>query len=197
MILRRKQTGISWIVVFLGNPGPKYDGTRHNAGFMTADAFERKNGVKIGKLRFQSKTASCRIGDEQVLLLKPLTYMNLSGSAVREAAAFYKVPTERILVVSDDISLPVGKLRVRRSGSAGGHNGLKDIIAKCGGDGFPRIKLGVGAPPNPEYEMIDWVLSAFRGKDAEEIQKAAERAAEAIEAVITSGVDSAMNKFNG
>ena len=197
MFLRRKQTGVSWIVVFLGNPGEKYEGTRHNAGFMTADAFALRNHVKIGKLRFHAMTGECRIGDEKVLLMKPLTYMNLSGDAVREAAAFYKTPMERILVVSDDVALPVGKIRVRRSGSAGGHNGLKDIIAKCGGEEFPRVKLGVGAPPNPEYEMIDWVLSRFRGKDLEEMEDAAERAARAVEAVILNGVDAAMNEYNG
>ena len=180
----------------MGNPGTKYEQTRHNAGYMAAAAFEKLNSVKINKLRFHSMTGTCRISGEKVFLMKPLTYMNLSGNAVHEAAAFYKIPTERILVISDDISLPIGKLRVRRSGSAGGHNGLKDIIAKCGSDDFPRIKMGVGSPPNPEYDVADWVLSTLKGSDAEEMRKSADRAARAIEAVIKYGVDEAMNEYN-
>jgi len=183
--------------VFLGNPGARYEGTRHNAGFMAADAFAEKHGARIDRLRFHGLTGTCAVGEEKVLLLKPQTFMNLSGDAAHEAMAFYKVPTERLLVVSDDVALPVGKIRVRRSGSAGGHNGLRDIIAKCGGEGFPRVKLGTGSPPNPEYDMADWVLSAFRGKDAEDIAAAVQRAADAVETVIIKGVDFAMNEYNG
>ena len=192
-MLFRNPGKYGWIVVFLGNPGPKYAMTRHNAGFITADAFMKKHGVKIDRLKFHALTGEVKIGTERVFLMKPQTYMNSSGTAVSEAMRFYKVPLEHVLVVSDDVSLDLGRLRIRRSGSAGGHNGLKDIIAKCGGDGFPRVKLGVGIP---EYELIDWVLSSFRDKDAEEILKAAERAADAIDAVITEGVDRAMNEFN-
>ena len=181
----------------MGNPGVKYERTRHNAGFMTADAFCRKNGLKINKLRFHALTGTCQIGEEKVFLMKPQTYMNLSGTAVGEAAAFYKIPMEHILVVSDDVSLPIGRLRIRRSGSAGGHNGLKDIIATCGGDGFPRIKVGVGAPPHPDYDMADWVLSPFKGRDVEDMEKATERASCAIEVIINDGVDAAMNEYNG
>ena len=193
----KKNTGISWIVVFLGNPGPKYAMTRHNAGFMAAEAFARRNGVRIDRLRFHALTGVCRLGEEQLLLMEPQTFMNLSGTAAAEAMKFYKLPLERLLVVSDDVSLPIGRLRVRRSGSAGGHNGLKDIIAKCGGEGFPRIKIGVGSPPTPEYDMADWVLSVFRNADAEAITQAADRAAQAVEALVTQGVDKAMNLFNG
>ena len=188
--------GPAWLVVFLGNPGPKYEGTRHNAGFMTADALCKKKNIAINKARFQALTAQADLGGERVLLMKPQTYMNLSGQAVSQAARFYKIPPERVLVVSDDVSLPVGKLRIRTKGSAGGHNGLKNIIALLGTEEFPRIRLGVGAPPHPEYEMMDWVLSAFRDQDAEDMAKASQRAAEAVECYIEKGPDKAMNQYN-
>ena len=187
---------ISWIVVFLGNPGPKYEGTRHNVGFMTADAFEKKHDVKINKLKFHALTASCNIGSQTVLLMKPQTYMNLSGNAAREAMNFYKIPTDHILVVSDDLSMSTGKIRIRRSGSAGGHNGLKDIIAKCGSDGFPRIKVGVGSPPHPDFDIVDWVLGTFKNQDAEIMAEAVSKAADAIETLITDGIEKAMAKYN-
>ena len=192
----RRPSGISWLVVFLGNPGPKYAGTRHNAGFLTADAAEHLYHVSINRSRFKALTASCEIGGENVLLMKPQTYMNLSGDAVGQAASFYKIPADHVLVVSDDMSLPVGKIRIRPKGSSGGHNGLKSIIAALGSEEFPRIRLGVGAPPHPEYDVKDWVLSVFRDKDAEEISDAAQRAAKAIEAYIASGPDKAMSQFN-
>lgn len=188
-----KQGQYSWIVVFLGNPGPKYNMTRHNAGFMTCEQYEKKHGVRVDRAKFHALVGDCVIGDEKVLLMKPQTFMNSSGTAVHEAMSFYKVPLDHVLVISDDVTLPVGKLRIRRSGSAGGHNGLKDIIAKCGGEGFPRIKLGVGIP---EYDLIDWVLSTFKNQDAVDIEAAAGRAADAIEAVITQGVDRAQNMYN-
>ena len=188
--------GPTWIVAFLGNPGLKYEGTRHNAGFMTADALCRQKKLDINKARFRALTALCEIGGEKVLLMKPQTYMNLSGEAISQAARFYKIPPEHILVVSDEVSLPVGKLRIRAKGSAGGHNGLKNIISLLGTDSFPRIRLGVGAPPRPEYEMMDWVLSVFRDQDAEEMAKAAQRAAEAVVCYIEKGPDRAMNLFN-
>lgn len=191
-----KKPSVSYIVVFLGNPGAKYENTRHNIGFMTANVIEKKENIKINKLKYKALTAVCQIGDEKVLLMKPQTYMNLSGDAVRQAASFYKIPTDRIIVVSDDISMPVGKLRIRRSGSAGGHNGLKDIIAKCGGDGFPRIKVGVGSPPNPEYDVADWVLGTFKNQDAVDIKAATEKAADAVEVIIASGIDKAMSMYN-
>ena len=187
---------VSWLIVFLGNPGPKYECTRHNAGFMTADAMAKKLGVSINKLRFKALTVSAEINGEKVLLMKPQTFMNLSGEAVGEAARFYKVPPEHVIVVSDEVSLPLGKLRVRPKGSAGGHNGLKSIIAHLGSDAFPRIRLGVGAPPHPDYDMADWVLSVFRNQDLEDMLSASDRAAEAVITYITDGPERAMNRFN-
>jgi len=187
---------VSWLVVFLGNPGPKYECTRHNAGFMAGDALAKKLGVSINKLRFKALTAPAEINGEKVLLMKPQTFMNLSGEAVGEAARFYKVPPEHVIVVSDEISLPLGKLRVRPKGSAGGHNGLKSIIAHLGSDAFPRVRLGVGAPPHPDYDMADWVLSVFRNQDLEDMLAAADRAGEAVISYITDGPERAMNRFN-
>ena len=192
----KKSVGVSWIVVFLGNPGDKYRGTRHNAGFMTAAKCERAEDVRINKLRFKALTGQVHVGGESVLLMMPQTYMNLSGEAVQQAAKFYKVPPERVVVVSDDISLPVGKLRIRSKGSAGGHNGLKSIIGCLGSDCFPRVKIGVGQPPHPDYDMADWVLGSFRGQDAETMDQAAERAWEAVKTLIVQGTDKAMNKYN-
>lgn len=195
-MLFKKTGGVSWLIVFLGNPGPRYEMTRHNAGFMAADAMAKEMNLSINKSRFKALTASCRIGEESVLLMKPQTFMNLSGDAVSQAAKFYKIPPERVIVVSDEISLPIGKLRIRTKGSAGGHNGLKDIIAKLGTDAFPRIRIGVGAPPHPDYDMADWVLSAFKNQDAEDMLAAAARAAQAAQCYITQGAERAMNRFN-
>ena len=188
--------GAEWIVAFLGNPGLKYNGTRHNAGFMAADAMEKKLGVSINKMRFKALTQTADIGGKKVLLMKPQTYMNLSGDAIAQAANFYKVPPERVIVVSDETALPIGRLRIRRGGSAGGHNGLKSVIARLGTDQFPRIRLGVGDKPHPDYDMADWVLSAFKGQDAADLELVAKKAADAVECYITEGADRAMNKFN-
>ncbi len=188
--------GAEWIVAFLGNPGLKYNGTRHNAGFMAADAMEKKLGVSINKMRFKALTQTVDIGGKKVLLMKPQTFMNLSGDAIVQAANFYKVLPERVLVVSDETALPIGRLRIRRGGSAGGHNGLKSVIARLGTDQFPRIRLGVGDKPHPDYDMADWVLSAFKGQDAADMELVAKKAADAVECYITEGADRAMNKFN-
>lgn len=195
-IFKKPSGPVGWIVVFLGNPGTKYDKTRHNAGFMTADKCEKATGARITRVRFRALTDQTRVGEETVLLMKPQTYMNLSGEAVGEAAKFYKVPPERVLVVSDDVSLPTGKLRIRAKGSAGGHNGLKSIIQHLGTDAFPRVKIGVGAPPHPDYDMADWVLGRFTGKDAQDMDAACARAWEAVETVITQGTEKAMSQFN-
>lgn len=195
-IFKKPSGPVDWIVVFLGNPGTKYDKTRHNAGFMTADKCEKATGARITRVRFRALTDQTRVGEETVLLMKPQTYMNLSGEAVGEAAKFYKVPPERVLVVSDDVSLPTGKLRIRAKGSAGGHNGLKSIIQHLGTDAFPRVKIGVGAPPHPDYDMADWVLGRFTGKDAQDMDAACARAWEAVETVITQGTEKAMSQFN-
>lgn len=196
MFLRKKTGPAAWIVVFLGNPGAKYNGTRHNVGFLTADRIEKTAGTKIDRLKYKALTRSCDLGGEKIFLMKPQTYMNLSGEAVSAAMRFYKLPLERIIVISDDVSLPVGKIRVRRGGSAGGHNGLKDIIEKCGGDDFPRIKIGVGTPPHPDYDMADWVLSTFSGKEKDLIAQAVKNAAEAAEMIISAGIEKAMNTYN-
>ncbi len=186
----------TWMVVFLGNPGPKYDMTRHNVGFMVGDYMAKRLDIKINRVKYHALTAVGETGGCKVLFLKPQTYMNLSGEAVAPAADFYKIPPEHIIVISDDVSLPCGKLRIRRSGSAGGHNGLKNIIAHLGTDCFPRVKVGVGAPPHPDYDMADWVLGTFKNQDAEDMQKAVERASDAVECIISQGIDRAMNKYN-
>ncbi|MBQ9413277.1 MAG: aminoacyl-tRNA hydrolase [Oscillospiraceae bacterium] len=187
---------LDWIVVFLGNPGPRYQGTRHNAGFLTADACEKDTGALLRKVRFHALTDRISLAGNQVLLMKPQTCMNLSGDAAGEAAAYFKVPPERVIVVSDDVALPVAKLRVRRSGSAGGHNGLKSVIARLGSDRFPRVRIGVGAPPHPDYDMADWVLGVFRDQDAADMAAAAERAWEAVKCYITDGPERCMAKYN-
>ena len=192
----RSKGGATWIVAFLGNPGPKYAGTRHNAGFMAADAMERKMKISIDRLRFKALTATADIGGEKVLFMKPQTYMNLSGEAVGQAARFYKISPDRIIVVSDEVSLPIGKMRIRKNGSAGGHNGLKSIIAQLGTEDFPRIRMGVGAPPHPDYDMADWVLSTFKNQDAEDMAELSGRVCDAIHCYITQGPDRAMNVYN-
>ena len=195
-MLFKRPGGISWLVVFLGNPGTKYEMTRHNAGFMAGDAMAKAQGAAINRSRFKALTGTCDIGGETVMLMKPQTFMNLSGEAVAQAVSFYKLAPDHVIVVSDEIALPRGKLRIRTKGSAGGHNGLKNIIALLGTDQFPRIRIGVGAAPHPDYDMADWVLSSFKGKDAEDILAAAARAAEAVECYITKGADRAMNLYN-
>ena len=195
-MLFKKPGRVNWLIVFLGNPGLKYEGTRHNAGFMAADAMAKRMNCSINKARFKALTAVCSIGGESVMLMKPQTYMNLSGDAVIQAVNYYKIPPEHVIIVSDEISLPVGKLRIRTKGSAGGHNGLKDIIAKLGTDQFPRIRLGVGAPPHPDYDMADWVLGSFKNQDAVDMADCAARAAEACECYITRGGERAMNLYN-
>ena len=195
-MLFKKPGGVTWLIVFLGNPGVRYEGTRHNAGFMAGDAMAKAKGAAINKARFKALTATCQISGETVLLMKPQTFMNLSGEAAAQAVRFYKIPPEHVIVVSDEVSLPIGKLRIRMKGSAGGHNGLKDIIAKLGTEDFPRIRLGVGAPPHPDYDMADWVLSAFKNQDAELMASTAARAAEAAECYLTQGPEKAMNLYN-
>ena len=188
---------ITWLAVFLGNPGPKYAGTRHNAGFLAADALAKEAAAPITRLRFKALTGRWTTADGTgVLLMKPQTYMNESGQAVGQAARFYKIPPERIIVVSDDINLPCGKLRIRVKGSAGGHNGLKSIISHLGSDAFPRIRIGVGSPPGGGNEQIDWVLGVPRNADWDDFSAACTRAAQAVEDCIRLGVERAMNKYN-
>ena len=193
----RRSAGIQWLVVCLGNPGPKYAGTRHNAGFLAADALARKQNISVSRLRFRALTGKWELPNgEMALVMKPQTYMNNSGEAVGQAARFYKIPPEHVLVIADDIALPVGRLRIRTKGSAGGHNGLKSIISHLGTDAFPRIKIGVGAPAGRGEEQIDWVLSVPRNQDWEDFSAACEKAAEAAEDYIHVGPDRAMGIYN-
>ncbi len=171
---------ISRMIVGLGNPGEEYRSTRHNAGYLTADALAERHGLHIDRMKFQALTAELMLGEERVLLLKPLTFMNLSGNAVKAAADFYKLAPDRILVISDDISLAPGKMRLRRRGSAGGHNGLKSIIEQLGSQDFPRLKMGVGAKPHPDYDLADWVLSSFSKAEQADLLSAAEAAERGI-----------------
>ena len=188
--------GVQWLLVCLGNPGKDYANTRHNIGFMAADELEKREHTTFNKLRYRALTGEVKLGGERVLVMKPQTYMNLSGEAVKLAGAFYKIPPERVIVISDDVSLPLGKLRIRASGSAGGHNGLKNIIQHLGTDAFPRIKVGVGAPAHPEHEMVDWVIGNFTPAEKKVVSEAVGRAADAVECLIEKGVSEAQNKFN-
>ena len=197
MIFQRKGSGVSWLLVGLGNPGSKYESTRHNMGFLAVDGLARRKGFRFNKLRFRAWTAEWMVNGEKVLVMKPQTYMNLSGESVGEAARFYKVPADHVVVISDDVSLPAGKLRIRKSGSAGGHNGLKNIIQHLGTDGFPRIKIGVGMPAHPDHEMIDWVIGKPQGEEAKVLRATLDRAAEAALCLMEEGADAAMNRFNG
>jgi len=189
-------SGVQWIVAFLGNPGAKYNGTRHNAGFLAADALCKKQNVRIDRLRFRALTGKLTVAGQSVLLMKPQTFMNLSGEAVGQAARFFKVPADRVLVVSDEISLPPGALRIRTKGSAGGHNGLKNIIQHLGTDQFPRIRIGVGAPPQPGPDQVDWVLGVPKNEDAVAFAEATEAAADAVCDYITNGAEHAMSLYN-
>ena len=184
------------LVVGLGNPGPKYEWTRHNVGFLVVDELAERASIPVQKLKYKALTNTTVIGGQSVLLMKPTTYMNLSGESVGQAARFYKIPPERVLVISDDVALPQGKLRIRRSGSAGGHNGLKNIIAHLGTDQFPRLKVGVGGKPYPDSDMADWVLGKFTGQDKAAMEQAIAKAADAVACLLEHGIDQAMAKFN-
>lgn len=197
MFFHRSAGGASWLLVCLGNPGDQYENTRHNVGFLVADQLGERYHLPIQRLKFKALTNLFPISGEKVLVMKPVTYMNLSGEAVRPAADFYKIPPEHIIVISDDTTLDVGKLRIRKGGSAGGHNGLKSIIQQLGTDQFPRIRVGVGKKPHPDYDLADWVLGKFQGEDKKAIDAAVERCADAVECLIKEGPDRAMNKFNG
>ncbi len=197
MFYKKDAGGVSWLLVCLGNPGDKYEGTRHNVGFMVADEVAERRNAPIQRLRFKALTNILTIAGEKVLVMEPITYMNLSGEAVRPAADFYKIPPDHVLVVSDDTALPVGRLRIRTKGSAGGHNGLKSIIQHLGTDQFPRLRVGVGEKPHPDYDMADWVLGKFTGEDKKTITAAVKRAADAIECILDEGIDRGMGKFNG
>ena len=192
-----KQSSDSWLIVGLGNPGREYEKTRHNTGFRAMDILAEKLNAKVDRLKFQGLYTQVNYGGKKLFLLKPQTYMNLSGEAVRQAVDFYKIPPERVLVLFDDISLPVGKLRIRKNGSAGGHNGLKSIISCLGSDQFPRVKIGVGAKPHPDYDLADWVLSTVSKTEWPDYQDAMDHAAEAALCIVKNGCEKAAAEYNG
>ena len=194
---KNRASGAEWLVVGLGNPGDKYENTRHNVGFLAVDELADRARVPVQKLKYRALTNTIELGGAKVLLMKPVTYMNLSGEAAGQAADFYKIPADHVLVISDDTALAVGRLRIRKGGSAGGHNGLKSIIQHLGTDQFPRVRVGVGEKPHPDYDLADWVLGKFQGEDKKAMDQAVKRAADAVECLIKEGPDRAMNKFNG
>ena len=196
MLFQRRQTGIDWLIVGLGNPGRQYEDTRHNAGFAALDAAADAWGIRVARAKFSALTGTGEIGGSKVLLLKPQTFMNNSGEAVGAATAFYKLPPERVIVLFDDVSLLPGRLRVRRSGSAGGHNGIKSIIAAIG-QNFPRVKIGVGEKPHPEYDLADWVLGKPSGDDRKAIASRTDDVRGAVEMILKGQLDAAMSKYNG
>ncbi|MCQ2480115.1 MAG: aminoacyl-tRNA hydrolase [Clostridia bacterium] len=185
-----------FLIVGLGNPGDKYEYTRHNTGFLTLDRLATEENFRINKIKYKSLMGEVRLNGHRCLVIKPQTFMNNSGEAVREVCSFYKIPPENVIVIFDDISLPCGKLRVRRKGSDGGHNGIKSIIYHLKSDAFPRIKVGVGAKPHPDYDLADWVLSTFKKDEMEELKSAIEKACEAVRLIADGKTDQAMNKFN-
>ena len=187
----------SWLIVGLGNPGREYERTRHNTGFRAIDLLAQTLGCKIDKAKFQGLYGQTVYNGTKLFLLKPQTYMNLSGRAVLQLSAYYSIPPERIIVLFDDISLEPGRLRVRGDGSAGGHNGIKSIIAELGSQNFPRVKIGVGAKPNPEFDLAAWVLSTFSAKEEKDLSFALEDAGQAALLIIDQGVPQAANQFNG
>ncbi|MBP1576945.1 MAG: aminoacyl-tRNA hydrolase [Oscillospiraceae bacterium] len=188
---------VEYMVVCLGNPGKQYENTRHNVGFITADVIAEKRGFKIDKLRFQSLTGECMIAGKRVLFIKPSTFMNLSGQAVVEAMNFHKLPIENVIVVHDDVSLAPGRLRLRAKGSHGGHNGLRNIIYLTGKDTFPRVKIGVGDKPHPDYDMADWVLAVPAAEDRKLIEQAILKIDDIIELFVSGKFNEAMNRYNG
>ncbi len=185
-----------YLIVGLGNPGAKYETTRHNAGFLCVTRLEDTLNFKAKKLKFHALIGDTKIGNHKVLVMKPQTMMNNSGTAVKECASFYKIPVENIIVIFDDISLEPGKLRIKRKGSAGGHNGIKSIIAHLGSENFPRIKLGVGKKPHPDYDLADWVLANFPKKDIPLMREAIDNACEALKYIVDGNIDGAMSDFN-
>ena len=193
----QKNSGESWLIVGLGNPGREYEKTRHNVGFRCLDIIADQLNVKVDKLKYQGLYCQTNYKGSKLFLLKPQTYMNLSGRSVLQLSAFFKVPPARIIVLFDDISLEPGKLRLRKDGSAGGHNGIKSIISELGSQDFPRVKIGVGAKPHPEYDLADWVLSTFSAQEEKALAPAIERAADAALCIMEKGIAEASNRYSG
>lgn len=186
-----------FIIAGLGNPGRAYSGTRHNIGFDIADLIAEKHGIRFNKTKFNAFLGEGTIGGEKVILAKPQTFMNLSGESIRPIRDWYKIPNENIIIIHDDISLPLGKLRLRAKGSAGGHNGMKNIIYQLGTEVFPRLKIGVGVPPDTDYDLADFVLGKFSKEEIKILSQTAEKASDAVESIICFGTDLTMSKFNG
>ena len=193
----KKSTNENWLIVGLGNPGREYEKTRHNAGFRCIDQIADQLNVKIDKLKFQGLYCQTNYNGGKLFLLKPQTYMNLSGRSVLQLSAYFNIPPQRIIVLFDDISLPPGRLRIRADGSAGGHNGIKSIIGELGSQDFPRVKIGVGAKPNAEQDLADWVLSCFSASEEKDLSSALQRAADAALSIIERGISETANRFNG
>lgn len=193
----RDTTGGSWLIVGLGNPGREYERSRHNCGFRALDLLAEKLGCKVDKLKFQGLYGQVMRDGQKLFLLKPQTYMNLSGRSVLQLSAYYQIPPQRIIVLFDDISLAPGRLRVRGDGSAGGHNGIKSIIQELGSDAFPRVKIGVGGKPSPDYDLASWVLGSFPANEEKAMAFSQAAAGEAALAIIDHGVAEAANRFNG
>ena len=200
MFFKRKEfssaSSPEFLIVGLGNPGSKYEFTRHNAGFLTLDRLCVEEKFKINKIKYKSVIGEVNLNGHKCIAMKPQTFMNNSGEAVRDAAAFYKIPPEKIVVIFDDVTLPCGKIRIRRKGSDGGHNGIKSIIYHLNSDNFPRVKIGVGEKPHPDYDLADWVLSVFNKDEMKQFQSAVEQACEAVRLIIDGETDAAMNRFN-
>lgn len=196
MIFKKSNGGYDYLIVGLGNPGAKYEMTRHNAGFLAVDLLAVKENLNIKKLKYHALIGDAVINGKKCLVMKPQTFMNNSGEAVGEAARFYKIPPERVIVISDDFSFDVGQIRIKRKGSAGGHNGLKSIIAHLGSENFPRIKVGVGKKPSEDYDIIDWVLGRFPKELEKDLKSALENAVDALPYIVNEEIDKAMNLFN-
>lgn len=196
MFFSKGKPTYDFIVVGLGNPGLQYERTRHNAGFMAIDKVAQKFGCEFNKHKFDAVIGECRIADKRVLLIKPQTFMNNSGRAVSAVVSFYKMPYEKVIIIFDDISLDIGNIRIRRKGSAGGHNGIKDIIELAGTEDIPRIKIGVDKKPHPDYDLKDFVLGAIPKEKTEDFNKALDKAVGAVEEICKNSIDSAMNKYS-
>ena len=195
-ILHSAAGAAEFLIVGLGNPGKQYEYTRHNVGFLAIDRLASQCGIAVNRLRFKALTGSGEISGKKVLLLKPQTFMNNSGESVREAMQFYKIPPERTIVVYDDITLDVGRLRIRKKGSDGGQKGMRSIIYLTGSDNYPRVRVGIGAKPHPDYDLADWVLSHFPKSDGDKLETALTNACDAVTLLLAGDIDAAMNRYN-
>lgn len=196
MFFKKQTAGADWLVAGLGNPGKKYEGTRHNVGFDAVDHLAGAWNVSVTKAKFEGLYGQAVLSEGKVLLLKPQTFMNLSGHSVQAAAEFFKIPVDHVIILCDDITQKPGKIRIRPSGSAGGHNGLKDIIACLGTDGFARVRLGVGEKPNPEYDLANWVLGKLGGEDRKAFESRLDDVEAAVRLIMAGKLSEAQNRFN-